>query len=335
MLLKTSCPYIKAYLAAKGCVLFVTFTDEYRYGHEVKESLGSGLLDFVDLDLGEFTEKTKRLCISLTAPYNPNRYNRLRNMVFDIAQILQGQHKYAYFYLVGALNNLVRAPLQEEEDSLSLIGEAQMDILTECADVLMEVNHLQDFVREAIWFCLDAEALPDLPQAERFGRFCSKYPDLVRFGVGSGVVIAPAIDGKLDIEAAQRIAEFDTDDPSEQSLMIHPDKQGVSLVEFFVLENLEEMLLFEFLQTLKAGISVHRCRVCDRYFILRTKHVRYYCDGVGLDGRPCKQIGRALAHSQKREEDTFLQQYQTERNKVYSRFYRAEGKYKSELSGKD
>ena len=335
MLLKSSFPYIKAYMATKNRVLFVTFTDECRHGYEIAESVGSGLIDFAELDLEDYTKKTKRLTEHLAAPYSPDRYNRLRNIIFDIAQLLQGKHRYVYFYLVGELNNLVLAPLRVDEDSLRFIGEAQMDILRKCADALLEVKHLHNFILEAIWFCLDVEAMPDLPQAERFGRFCSKYPDLVNFGVGTGTIIAPAIQGKFDIEAAQRIVDSGVDDPSAQSQMIHPEKQGVSLVEYFVLENLEEMLLFEFLQMLKAGISIRRCRVCERYFILRTRHVRYYCDGVGPDGQPCKQIGRALTHSSKLEEDMFLQQYQTERDKVYSRYYRADGKFDVELSGKD
>lgn len=51
--------------------------------------------------------------------------------------------------------------------------------------------------------------------------------------------------------------------------------------------------------------------------------------------RTCKQVGAKLFFEKGIEADTFLLQYLTEYNKVYSRRYRAAGKYAEEHSGKD
>ena len=42
-----------------------------------------------------------------------------------------------------------------------------------------------------------------------------------------------------------------------------------------------------------------------------------------------------LHYEQRLETDTYLQKFEREYNKIYSRFYRADGKLASERSGKD
>jgi hypothetical protein len=51
--------------------------------------------------------------------------------------------------------------------------------------------------------------------------------------------------------------------------------------------------------------------------------------------KTCQEVGPMLHYEQRLEADDYLQQFETEYNKVYSRFYRADGKTDAEFSGKD
>ncbi|ACV64113.1 hypothetical protein Dtox_3383 [Desulfofarcimen acetoxidans DSM 771] len=69
--------------------------------------------------------------------------------------------------------------------------------------------------------------------------------------------------------------------------------------------------------------------------MLADKRKRDFCDRPYKGKRTCKQVGAKLFFEKGIEVDTFLQRYLTEYNKVYSRRYRAAGKYAEEHSGKD
>ncbi|WP_312636308.1 DUF6076 domain-containing protein [Oscillibacter sp.] len=73
-----------------------------------------------------------------------------------------------------------------------------------------------------------------------------------------------------------------------------------------------------------------QCKLCGRYFVLTDKRKRDFCDRPYKGKRTCKQVG-----AKRIESDTFLLQYLTGYNKVYSRRYRAAGKYAGDHSGKD
>lgn len=80
------------------------------------------------------------------------------------------------------------------------------------------------------------------------------------------------------------------------------------------------MLFFEFAEMLKNG----------QYFVLSDKRKRNFCDRPFEGKRTCKQVGAKLFFEKGVEADTFLLQYLIEYNKVYSRRYRAAGKYAGE-----
>lgn len=96
---------------------------------------------------------------------------------------------------------------------------------------------------------------------------------------------------------------------------------------YYLIEYLDEML--------KNGQYVKRCRLCGRYFVLTDKRKRDFCDRPYKGKRTCKQVGAKLFFEKGVEADAFLQQYLTEYNKVYSRRYRAAGKYAGDHRGKD
>ena len=95
------------------------------------------------------------------------------------------------------------------------------------------------------------------------------------------------------------------------------------------------MLFFEFTEILKTGQYVKRCKLCTQYFVLTDKRKRDFCDRPYKGKRTCKQVGAKLFFEKGIEADTFLLQYLTEYNKVYSHRYRAAGKYAGEHSGRN
>lgn len=116
---------------------------------------------------------------------------------------------------------------------------------------------------------------------------------------------------------------------------MHQDGEGVSLMPYYLIEYLDEMLFFEFTEMLKNGQYVKHCKLCGRYFVLTDKRKRDFCNRPYRGKRTCKQVGAKLFFEKGIEADTFLLQYLTEYNKVYSRRYRAVGKYAEEHSGRD
>lgn len=99
--------------------------------------------------------------------------------------------------------------------------------------------------------------------------------------------------------------------------------------------SLDEMLFLEFVEMLKQGIQVKRCGLCGKYFVLIDKRKREYCDRDYEGGKTCQEIGPLLRYEHNLESDEYLRKFETEYNKIYSRFYRADGKLDAEFSGKD
>ncbi|NSW92076.1 MAG: hypothetical protein HPY74_15640 [Firmicutes bacterium] len=104
---------------------------------------------------------------------------------------------------------------------------------------------------------------------------------------------------------------------------------------YYHVQALDEMLFLEFMEMLKRGVQVKRCRLCGRYFVLIDKRKREYCGREYSEGKTCQEVGPMLHYEQRLEADIYLQKFETEYNKVYSRFYRADGKTNAEFSGKD
>lgn len=120
-----------------------------------------------------------------------------------------------------------------------------------------------------------------------------------------------------------------------QLAAIHSDRKGVSLLGYYLIEDLEEMLFFEFFEMLKQGLVAKKCKLCGRYFIMPDTRRRDFCDRIYKDGKTCKEVGGKILYNKRVENDTTLQKYNTEYSKMVSRYYRAEGKLDSEFSGKD
>jgi len=201
--------------------------------------------------------------------------------------------------------------------------------------ILEDVLTLREIFEYALHFCLDKDNPSDRPASERIVGFYFKYPDLSKFTVQTGFAVAPVIKGALDYERIAEIQRENITDTRQMLEAINGDRSKVSLLPYYHVRALDEMLFLEFVEMLKRGIHVKRCRLCGRYFVLIDKRKREYCGREYSDGKTCQEIGPLLRYEQILEPDEYLRKFETEYNKVYSRYYRADGKIDTEFSGKD
>jgi hypothetical protein len=68
-------------------------------------------VEFCELELSKYEDKLKELT---AIPLISSDYDKLRNMIFDVAGLIKGRHDYIYFFPIGALNNMVLVPIYQE-----------------------------------------------------------------------------------------------------------------------------------------------------------------------------------------------------------------------------
>lgn len=321
-------PYFKVFIDNQSFINILWYADEQKHGFQRNGQIGEGLVSFCELDLNALEDKLKELAgIPLTSP----NYDTVRNGIFDVAELLKDKHDYAFFFLVGALNNILATPFYLQDD----IEAHRLEHLQSCFAILEDVLTLQEIFSYALHFCLDMDNLSDRSAAERLVGFYFRFPDLSKFTVQTGFAVAPVKKGALDYEKVAEINRNNISDTKKTLDAIHGDRSKVSLLPYYHIQALDEMLFFEFMEMLRRGIQVKRCRLCGRYFALIDKRRREYCGREYSEEKTCQDVGPMLHYEQRLETDTYLQKFETEYNKIYSRFYRSDGKLDSEQSGKD
>jgi len=321
-------PYFKVFIDNQSFMDILWYTDEQKHGFRRIGQIGEGLVSFCELDLAALEDKLKELA---RIPLISLNYDTIRCGIFDAAELLKDKHDYTFFFLVGALNNTLAAPVYFQDD----IETRRLEQLQSCFAILEDVLTLQEIFEYALHFCLDKDNLSDRPAAERMVGFYFQFPELSKFTVQTGFAVAPVKKGALDYEKVAEIHRKNITDTKHMLEAIHEDRSKVSLLPYYHVQALDEMLFLEFMEMLKRGVQVKRCRLCGRYFVLIDKRKREYCGREYSEGKTCQEVGPMLHYEQRLEADIYLQKFETEYNKVYSRFYRADGKTNAEFSGKD
>lgn len=321
-------PFVKIFSGSDHLVHFMTYTDERRWGQYAEKHIGQGLIDFIELDLTAFAAL---LVKAKGIPTGMENYQTIRDLIFDVAETLQGRHRYAFFFLVGLLNNILKTPIYIGAD----IEAEQLRQLSICLEELERVLELQEVFREGVLLCLDQENHPDRMMSERLFDFVNTHPEFCDATVKMRYELLPRKKGQVDIDTLRDIHNWGLTSREDLLEIMHQDGEGVSLMPYYLIEFLDEMLFFEFTEMLKNGLYVKRCKLCGRYFVLTDKRRREFCDRPYQGNRTCKKVGPKIFFDKDVGSDDYLRQYLTEYNKVYSRRYRADGKYAREFSGKD
>jgi len=334
-------PYCKVFIDSDMYIDIISYADEKRHSFKRSTQIGDGLVSFCELDINPFVIKMKEL---LEIPFAIQNYDDIRKAAFTAADVFKDKHEYAHFFMIGALNNILLQPIvlkDEKEVSAAVNNESEemnqqrMEHLRECIRYFDSVVSLYDIFSFALSLCLDKDNHTDRSVAERVNAFYFKYPDLSGFTIPTGFAIMPTKKGFLDYKKTQQINDAGITDTRELLAAVNTDKSKVSLLPYYHVQSLDEMLFLEFVEMLKQGIQVKRCGLCSKYFVLIDKRKREYCDREYEGGKTCQEIGPLLRYEQSMESDEYLRKFETEYNKIYSRFYRADGKTDAEFSGKD
>lgn len=334
-------PYCKVFIDSDMYIDVIMYTDEKRHGFKRFTHIGEGLVSFCELDINPLVAKVKELD---AVPLTNENYDAIRKGVFDAIEYFKDKHEYAYFFMVGALNNILLTPVvvKNEGEMFNTVfnGSEKADNqllshLRECILYLDSIVGLYDIFSFALGLCLDKDSHTDRPVAERVHAFYFKYPDLSSFTIPTGFAVMPTKKSFLDFKRTREIDDAGITDTRELLAVVNTDRSRVNMLPYYHVQSFDEMLFLEFVEMLKQGIMVRRCGLCGRYFVLIDKRKRQFCEREYENGKTCQDIGPLLRYEQSLEADEYLQKFETEYNKVYSRFYRADGKTESEISGKD
>lgn len=290
--------------------------------------IGNGLIEFIEMDFDAYRkilEETK--AISLTT----ENYQAIRNKIYDVAETTLDKHRYVGFFLVGLLNNILKTPIYYRLD----VEAERLKQLSFCIEELEHVLDLQEVCTKAVTFCLDKENRSDKEMSKRLCEFTQEYPGFAEATIKIQYALMPKKKGKVDMDTIRDIHNWNLRDTDELLEIMHQDGEGVSLMPYYLMEYLDEILYFEFAEMLKNAQYVKRCKLCGKYFVLYDKRKRDFCDRPYKDNRTCKQVGAKLFFEKNVEADEYLAAFLVEYNKVYSRRYRAIDKSDAELSGKD
>ncbi len=321
-------PCIKVFEGSDKLIYSMAYAYPDKVTQYAQKFIGNGLIEFIEMD---FEEYRNLLTETNVIPLTMENYQTIRNKIFDVAETILKKHRYVYFFLVGLLNNILKEPIHAQNE----FENALLRPLATCLEELEHILDLQEVCTKAVTTCLDKENRSDTIMSQRLCEFVSEYPGFAQATVKIKYELLPKKNGKVDMETMKDIHDWVLRDSDDLLEIMHQDGKGVSLMPYYLIEYLDEMLYFEFTEMLKNGQFVKRCKLCNRYFVLTDKRKRDFCDRPYKDGRTCKQVGAKLFYDKGVAGSTTLLAFLTEYNKVYSRRYRATCKSETELSGKD
>lgn len=225
-------PHIRVFYGSDGLAYFMSFTDAEHNGQYAEKHIGQGLIDFVELDLSKYRLwLAAAKSISLTM----ERYQEIRDAVYYVAETLKHKHSYAFFFLVGLLNNIVSMPIYYKAD----IDAERLKQLSACLEELERVIELQEIFREAVDMCLDKENRPDKIMSERLCEFMAGHPEFGDATVKMQYAILPKKKGKVDIDTLRDIHDWKLTEQDDLLEIIHQNGEGVSLMPYYLIEYLD------------------------------------------------------------------------------------------------
>lgn len=272
-------------------------------------AIGNGIVDFCELDFVPALEKMKALQAVEAVSANADA---IRKVCWDAVDLLKEQHSYVHFFLNGELlRNFY-------------VSERTLSEQTDYACFLFRYYaEQQALYREALELCLSTEVLAEYTLPERYVIFGNRHPDFQHGMLRTMYGIAPVSRGRFDAKKVIAVQNADETDTRGVLQNLHRDSDhAVSMQQYFVVQDLGEMLFLELMEAVKRGIRVKRCALCDRYFALPDRRKREYCGREGQDGRTCQEKGPGLNFHKTVKEDQYLQKFQQFYNRMYSRYYR-------------
>ena len=265
----------------------------------VFQPVGKSLVDFIRFDRDFMTSVFEILLVRyMQAKEHKNDYNFIAAVLWEVAMKhrLIGSNNYLTVYVLSYIHLL----LEGEVDPRILVGE-KADVLTKYIQRL-DLGDPQD---DSIFAKQELTRL---------------YMDLIEErqlnveATLSLVLEQREIDGLTPIqryyELEQTDEEFRKYWHSDFVMKLGKKADGYDVQHFAVLENIDDMLRFELVQTLVQGIGFRRCKNCGMLFVPSGRSDTLYCDFVA-DGEEysCRKIGANRQAKKKVAEDPVLQEH--------------------------
>ena len=271
------------------------FTEEV----SVFQPVGKSLVDFVRYDRDFWGSVFEILLLRyMQAKEHKNDYNFIATVLWEVAMRhrLIGTNNYLTVYVLSYIHLL----LEGEVDPRILVGE-KADVLTKY------IQHLD---------------LGDSQDDSFFAKqeLTGLYMDLIEErqlnveATLSLVLEQREIDGLTPIQRYYELEQ--TDDEfrkywhSDFIMKLGKKADGYDVQHFAVLENIDDMLRYELVQTLVQGIGFKRCKNCGMLFVPSGRSDTLYCDFIA-DGEEysCRKIGANRQAKEKVAKDPVLQEH--------------------------
>ena len=267
------------------------FTEEV----SVFQPVGKNLVDFIRFDRNFMQSVFEILLVRyMQAKEHKDDYNFIAAVLLKVANQnrLIGTNSYLTVYVLSYIHLL----LEGEVDPRILVGE-KADVLTK----YIQGNHQVDafFAKQEL---------------------TGLYMDLIeerQLNVEATLSLVLEQRDHDGLTPIQRYYELEqTDDEfrkywhSDFIMKLGKKADGYDVQHFAVLENIDDMLRFELVQTLVQGIGFKRCKNCGMLFVPSGRSDTLYCDFIA-DGEehPCRKIGANRQAKEKVAKDPVLQEH--------------------------
>ena len=105
-------PLIKVFEGNDKLIYSMAYAYPNKVTQYAQKFIGNGLIEFVEMD---FEEYTTLLTEMKAIPLIMENYQTIRSKIFDVAETIADKHRYAYFFLVGLLNNILKEPIYAKD----------------------------------------------------------------------------------------------------------------------------------------------------------------------------------------------------------------------------
>jgi len=87
------------------------------------------------------------------------------------------------------------------------------------------------------------------------------------------------------------------DEINEQEIKDYILKNSIEIRQIHLIESMERLIIFEFLNTITSGTVIKKCRYCGGYFVPQGRSDTVFCDRIAKgEAKPCRIIGSLRLH---------------------------------------
>ena len=205
-----------------------------------------------------------------------------------------------------------------------------IDSLVESIDFMGLIKDLHSFkyisqnFKEAVQFCIDAEQpieLLSLTPQQRFYLYKLKMdPKIKNISISTkyAVNLIDENHGYSKLSTNENLHSCTNEEflkMLSEELLASLINKPQSLYEIHEVD-IAEACYFEFMELIKKGTLVEKCRNCHKYFINTGRVDTLYCDRISTtENKTCKEVGATNFYREKIKDDPIMKEY----NKAYKR----------------